>query len=137
MEDQEQMLAQSDNEDMVELRNEECLSSETLMWIDSASVCEDIFTICGFAVILVLTILTGTAGPPSINWQKSERKFTDKEVQQFHFDAAPISSYNRFIKFDFTYLRANENVTLDLTEAPFSYVVNAQDKEGKIGRAHV
>lgn len=118
--------------DMVDIQSEECINSDSLMWIDSSSGWEDIFTICGFTTILVLTILTGTLGPPAVNWQKSDRLFNDKPYQRFHFDAAPISSYNRFIKFDFSYIRENMNVTLNATPAPFVYQVNCQDKTGNV-----
>jgi len=55
---------ESSSDDMINIQIEESLVRETLMSIDSANFTEDIFTLLGFGVILLIMISIGIFGPP-------------------------------------------------------------------------
>lgn len=130
-----QDLDHNEPSDMQEIKNEEIVIKETLMWIDSSTKLENIITVISFVAIIILTICTGVIGTPSINSQKSVRLFKDTDLQRLSFDAAPISSYNRFISFDIFLIKKDPSKPI---EAPvsFEYYVECSSKDKSINKTH-
>ncbi|OHS93258.1 hypothetical protein TRFO_40432 [Tritrichomonas foetus] len=123
-------FGQHDSSDgMQEIQSEETFIKETQMWIDSATLTENIISLVGFAAIIILTISTGVVGTPAINFQKSPRNFkAGSNIQKFSFDAAPISAYNRFISFDITLVKKDINAKVSVPIS-FSYQVECSSHD--------
>ena len=123
-----QELDHNESSDMQEIKNEEIVIKETLMWIDSSTKLENIITVISFVAIIILTICTGVIGTPSINSQKSIRNFKDTNMQRLSFDAAPISSYNRFISFDVFFIKKDPSKAVT-APVSFQYFVECSSKD--------
>lgn len=119
--------------EMQEIKNEEIVIKETLMWIDSSTKLENIITVFSFVAIIILTICTGVVGTPSINSQKSVRLFKDTNIQRLSFDAAPISSYNRFISFDIFFVKKDPSKPVD-APVTFQYYIECSSKDKSINK---
>ena len=116
------------SEGMQEIQNEETFTKQILMWIDSSSITENLISFFGFFLIIVLTLYTGIYNTPSINVLDSPRNFTTATSKKFSFDAAPISSYNRFISFDMAFIKKKIDLTVD-TPINFTYQVEVSSQE--------
>jgi hypothetical protein len=70
------------------------------MWIDSSTPQESSWTVLSFFALLFLTFFAGLRGGAAVIHHTSERTFKPIHGPQvFHFDAAPVSSFNRFLEF--------------------------------------
>lgn len=120
-------MSQTSSEDMIDIQIEESLVRETLMSIDSSNMREDIITLIGFFLILVLTILTGIFGPPASISQRSLKYFNNKTIkEQFSYVASPLSPFNRYIDFGFEMLVKPAMMTRQL---PLSFSTEITSKK--------
>jgi hypothetical protein len=111
----------ADSRDLLEIPREH-YCSDARLWIESAPLSEALMIIGGFIVALAATFLTARLGPPTIDTQKAERLFTNMTHNQYRFSAYPISGYNRFVRFELSFLRASQSSTM--TTVAFSYQVD-------------
>lgn len=126
-------LDHNESSDMQEIKNEEIVIKETLMWIDSSTKVENVITFISFIAIIILTICTGVIGTPSINSQKSIRLFKESNIQRLSFDAAPISSYNRFISFDIYFIKNDPSKAINVPVS-FEYYIECNSKDKTINK---
>ena len=103
------------SDDMIDIQIEQSLGRETLMAIDSANFREDLFSILGFVLILIITTIAGILGPKPTETQTSTTKIshltsigttsTGIETQEISMYILNISTYNRFISFSIHFNR--------------------------------
>ena len=112
---------------MIDIQIEESLGRETLMAIDSANFREDLVSILGFILILVITTISGLLGPRPLDTKTQINKFVSSksltgfqgpQSQEISMTITNISSYNRFFSFSISFNRDDSKIPLDQT---FSY----------------
>jgi hypothetical protein len=105
---------------MVEVKNQETYEKESGIWIDSASVCETLVAIGLFIALLVLTIYACLATHDPINTRRVQRPFSGNATETFHFSAAPLSPYSRFVEYGFSLLRRSSECPPHPISIPYS-----------------
>ena len=127
------------DDDMIDIQIEESLGRETLMAIDSANFRDDIISIGGFILILVITTITGILGPRPLESKVQVTKFVSSKAQtgiiapqsqEVSMTITNISASNRFITFSLSFnLDKNSKIPPD---TKFSYAYKASlSKKGK------
>ena len=111
------------SDDMIDIQIEQSLGRETLMAIDSANFKEDLFSILGFVLILIITTIAGILGPKPTETQTSISKISTLasigknspgyETQEVSMFITNILTYNRFISFSMTFNRPTTGTPLD------------------------
>ncbi|EAY08561.1 hypothetical protein TVAG_190840 [Trichomonas vaginalis G3] len=89
--------ADSSSGNMIDIQIEESLGRETLMTIDSSNFKEDLFSILGFIIILVITTITGIIGPKSYDCH-AQKLLIDQNKLEMQLSHNHISVYNRYTK---------------------------------------
>jgi len=114
----------SSSDDMIEIQIEESLGRETLMAIDSANFREDIFSIIGFLIILVLTTVAGIMGPPPDEFKENVFIFEDNLKSYKKLELNGTNPVNRFLKLYLCY-ESDKKTYLSIG---YSYIINFQRK---------
>jgi hypothetical protein len=110
----------TDQDGLMEVLNEESYVKEALMWIDTSSARGTSSALFIFFGLTFLCLVSGFKGNPSIINHISTQAFTPGNGSEIiHFDAAPISSLNRFLTFKIA-LNGHPSTTEPIT---FSYQV--------------
>ena len=114
-----QKIEESSSGNMIDIQIEQSLGRETLMAIDSANFHEDLFSILGFVLVLIITTVAGIYGPKPIESQSTTNKFTSQmrigskptisELQEVSLTITNISTYNRFLKFSFLFRKKDND----------------------------
>jgi hypothetical protein len=78
----------------------ETYSKGSGMWIENAATYEALAIIGGLVFALIVTVVSGGAGPPAIIVQKTDRSFENSSLLRYSFEASPLSPYNRFLRFE-------------------------------------
>jgi hypothetical protein len=107
-------------EGLLEVQHEASYVKDVFMWIDSVSHQETTRAVLVYIGLVIATLITGLRGGSSIIHHSSDRSFAPGTAPQvFHFDAAPVSSFNRFLNFELSFT-GTPSTTVPLT---FSYKV--------------
>ena len=126
----------SSDDDMIDIQIEESLGRETLMAIDSANFREDLVSILGFILILVITSISGLLGPRPLDSKIQVNKFVSSsslsgfqgpQSQEISMTITNISTYNRFFSFYISFNRGESPAPLDQT---FSYAYKVTTIKG-------
>jgi hypothetical protein len=127
------------DDDMIDIQIEESLGRETLMAIDSANFRDDLFSIGGFILILLITTITGILGPRPTETKVQVTKFVEPkshtglvapQSQEVSMTITNISRKNRFVSFSLSFnLDKNSNSPPD-TNFSYAYKVSLS-KKGK------
>ena len=93
-------IMETSSDSMIDIQIEESLVRESLMTIDTANFMEDILTLGGFFLIVVLSALTGLYGPPSARVVQKEHIIEESvHKDELHYQSYGLSSLNRYISF--------------------------------------
>lgn len=100
----------SSSDNMIDIQIEESLGRETLMTIDSSNFHEDLFSILGFIIILVITTITGIVGPKPYDFQ-AQNVLIENGKLEFVLTHNQISVFNRYSTFylEFEKLKKTES----------------------------
>ena len=127
------------SDDMIDIQIEQSLGRETLMAIDSANFREDLISILGFVLILLITTIAGILGPKPTETQISNNRISHMtsigktasglDSQEISMYILNISTYNRFISFALQFNRASADTELS-QNISYSYRISFY-KKGK------
>ncbi|EAX96197.1 hypothetical protein TVAG_000260 [Trichomonas vaginalis G3] len=105
----------SSSGEMIDIQIEESLGRETLMAIDSANFRDEIYSIGGFVVILIISTLTGFFGPKPFDVNEktiylrssNEKGLIGTKAQDFSMTIKEITPYFKFVSFQLIFNREN------------------------------
>jgi hypothetical protein len=112
---------------LTEVLHEEAYVKEALMWVDSALPSDISTVVIAFFVFVGAALICGLRGDPALLFESSHRNFTGNGPQSFHFDAAPVSAFNRFLTIKLSFSGSSVAPAQPVT---FSYAV--QTNSGRV-----
>lgn len=117
-------IESSSSDSLIDIQIEESLNRESLMSIDSANLKEDIYTLLGFIILLIFTVLMGIFGPSSFSEYSSSWKLLSKEKNaSISLPIKGLSSLQRSMAFQIQFERSPNQILL-ITDVQISYSIN-------------
>lgn len=106
----------SSSDEMIDIQIEESLGRETLMAIDSANFRDEIFSIGGFIIILVISTMTGFFGPKPFEINNktiflsssNDKGVVGTRAQDFSMTIKDITPYYKFVSFNLVFTRGSD-----------------------------
>jgi hypothetical protein len=83
---------------------EETLDAEGFMWIDIATLWEDVIAWSGFAGCLLLTVCVGVLGPSAITRRDVSNLYGNHTFRSFFIEVDGVSPANRFIAIEVSFI---------------------------------